>query len=203
MLGISRSSTAALLTQLGQLGNLLVVTPGTSFAGQGQLPGQATGTIRRIAPVRDAASTGLLPHATVRRTDKINPLLTGGIAVQAADPNLPTALGIAHAYPHTQVLLGNHWFTVIGILQPAPISPEIDRSVLIGYPIAQSLLGFDGNPTTIYVRVDPDPVDTVRGVLARTAKPDGPDQVQVSRPSDALAARIATNGSTSDSAQSR
>jgi putative ABC transport system permease protein len=38
------------------------------------------------------------------------------------------------------------WFYVAGILRPAPLAPQIDASVLVGYPAAQHYLGFDGHP---------------------------------------------------------
>jgi putative ABC transport system permease protein len=40
-----------------------------------------------------------------------------------------------------------------------------------------------------YVRADPDQVTDVQGVLAATANPEHPNELQVSRPSDALAAQ--------------
>jgi putative ABC transport system permease protein len=56
------------------------------------------------------------------------------------------------------------------------------------------MLGWDRAPTTIYVRAAPDRVTTVQSLLAATANPAHPDQVQVSRPSDALTARALTQG---------
>jgi putative ABC transport system permease protein len=50
-------------------------------------------------------------------------------------------------------------------------------------------LGFDGHPSTIYLRASTDQMDAVRGVVAPTADPQAPYQVTVSRPSDALIAR--------------
>ncbi len=144
--------------------------------------------------------------------------------MQAADPGLPATLGakLRHGtflnaatvrYPAVvlgaeaaavlgidqldvpvQVWLGGRWFTVVGILAPVQLAPEIDRSVLIGFPVAQTLLGFDGHPTELYVRANPNQVNTVRNVLAQTVNPVSPDQVQVSRPSDVLAAQAAAKG---------
>jgi putative ABC transport system permease protein len=74
------------------------------------------------------------------------------------------------------------------------LAPEINSSALIGFPVAQSLLGFDGHPTKLYIRTDPNQVAAVRSVLAATVDPAHPDQVQVSRPSDALAAQAAAKG---------
>jgi putative ABC transport system permease protein len=80
---------------------------------------------------------------------------------------------------------------VTGILDPVPLAPEIDRSALIGFPVAESLLGADGAPGPVYLRADPSQVDAVRSVLAPTTNPRHPEEVRVSRPSDALAARSA------------
>jgi putative ABC transport system permease protein len=57
--------------------------------------------------------------------------------------------------------------------------------------VAAALLGSDGSPGTVYVRADPEQVEAVQGVLAATANPESPNEVWVSRPSDALAARAA------------
>jgi putative ABC transport system permease protein len=97
-----------------------------------------------------------------------------------------------------QVFLGGRWFTVIGILNTLPLTPDIDRSVMIGWPVAEQLLGFNGHPTTIFERSDDDAVDSVRSVLAATVDPEHPDQVAVSQPSDALTAQLAA-GSAFDS----
>jgi putative ABC transport system permease protein len=91
------------------------------------------------------------------------------------------------------VWLGDRWFSVVGILRPLALAPEIDRAALVGFPAAEALLGGDGSPGTVYVRTDPDQVEAVRDVLPATANPANPNEVRVSRPSDALAARAAAN----------
>ncbi len=53
------------------------------------------------------------------------------------------------------------------------------------------MFGDDGNPSTVYVRADPERVTEVRSLLGRTASPQRPEEVDVSRPSDALEARAA------------
>jgi putative ABC transport system permease protein len=80
---------------------------------------------------------------------------------------------------------------VVGILKPVPLAPELDPAALIGWPVAASALSFDGYATTVYTRTRDDAVADVRAVLAATANPEHPNEVQVSRPSDALAARWA------------
>src|SRR5258706_3396708 len=51
-----------------------------------------------------------------------------------------------------------------------------------------------GPPSSIYVRADTDRVAEVQALLAPTANPQGPDEVNVSQPSDALTARAAAAG---------
>jgi putative ABC transport system permease protein len=58
---------------------------------------------------------------------------------------------------------------------------------------AETYLGFEGIPSTIFVRVDPAHVDEVIDVLAATANPEVPEEVEVTRPSDALEARDAAD----------
>jgi DNA-binding response OmpR family regulator len=91
-------------------------------------------------------------------------------------------------------VLGGEWFAVVGILDPVPLAPELDSAALVGWPAAGTYLRFDGNPTTVYARSVESQVLSVRAVLAPTANPAVPDQVLVSRPSDVLAAKQATDG---------
>ena len=81
------------------------------------------------------------------------------------------------------------WFYVTGILDPAVLTPEIDSSVLVGYPAARKYLGFDGHPSTIYLRTRTSQVTTVDSLLAAQANPENPDEVNVSQPSSALTAQ--------------
>src|SRR5690606_21637861 len=48
-----------------------------------------------------------------------------------------------------------------------------------------------GHPTTIYTRSAEDQVEAVSAVLGATANPEAPNETEVSRPSDALAAKQA------------
>ncbi|MEV1178616.1 ABC transporter permease [Nonomuraea sp. NPDC049784] len=223
VIGISSSSREQLLRQLDKLGtNLLTVAPGqTMFGENAKLPTTALAMVQRIRPVRTAAATGAV-EATIRRNNHIPDAVTGGIAVQAASTDLLTTLEGAVAKgtwlndatarqptvvlgakaaerlgltrTGVQVWMGGRWFTVIGILGPMPLAPEIERSALVGFPAAQELLGFDGYATTIYERSSDESVESVREVLARTVNPENPEEVAVSRPSDALAAKAAAAG---------
>ncbi len=93
--------------------------------------------------------------------------------------------------PPPQILIDNHWFSVIGILEPLALYPEIDRAVLVGWGPAQNKLGFDGHPSSIYLQADEPVLEEVRSVLPETINPERPDAVRVTRPSEALAAKRA------------
>jgi putative ABC transport system permease protein len=220
VLGISAVSRAGLLAQIHRLGtNLLTAAPGqTLFGDAASLPASAVPMVGRIPGVTSVSAVGTVPKATVRRTDRIDPAETGGITVSAARPDLLTTLGgrvrsgtylSAGTSRYPAVVLGavaaerlgidragqgvyiaGRWFTVIGVLDSLPLAPEIDRSALIGWDMASSL-GFDGHPTTIYERSTDDAVSSVWSVLAGTVDPQNPEQVKVSRPSDALTAQLA------------
>jgi putative ABC transport system permease protein len=219
VVGISSSSAADLDRALAALGtNLLTVAPGnTIFGANATLPDDSVAMVKRIGPVESATATGAVADANVYRTDKIPAAQTGGLAVLAAQLDLLRTVGATVAdgswlnaatarYPAVvlgataarrlgtgpAVYLGGRWFTVVGVLKPVPLAPELDTAALIGWSAATSYLGFDGHPTTLYTRsVDAD-VEAVQAVLAATANPADPNEVKVSRPSDALAARRAT-----------
>jgi len=223
VVGISSSSRADLDRALAALGtNLLTVAPGQTFFGDNAtLPDDSVRMIARIGPVQSATATGTVTNTAVYRTNRIPTAQTGGISVLAARLDLlatvgahlangtwlnaatnryPAAvlgsaaarrLGLTSAGP--AVYLGGRWFTVVGVLDAVPLAPEIDSAVLVGWPAATTYLGFDGHPTTVYTRSVDAQVENVRSVLAATANPDNPNEVKVSRPSDALAARRATD----------
>jgi putative ABC transport system permease protein len=90
-----------------------------------------------------------------------------------------------------RVFLGGRWFTVVGILNPLPLAPEIDRSALVGFPVAAADLGYDGHPSRIYVRTDVAATARVAALLSPTADPETPGGAAVSQPSAALTARLA------------
>jgi putative ABC transport system permease protein len=184
------------------------------------LPADAPAMIRRIPPVQSVAAVGNVEGISVRRTAAIPAIETGGISVLAAQPTLlgtlsaalargrfldPVAdhfpqtvlgasaartLGIGTLSSTTQVYLGGRYFTVVGILAPVAIAPEIDNAALISFGLADDLFGLEGHPSRIYLRVDPDQVAAVAGVLAFTAAPEQPETVEVRRPSDVLLTRI-------------
>ncbi len=219
----SQSDLLAQIDRLGT--NLLTVQNGRSFnGGEANLPRAAPLMIGHIPAVEHVSATALLTGA-VYRSDLVPSYETGGIGVRATDVALlgtlngtvmhgtflnaamaqyPTTvlgfgaaryLGIDRLDAPTRIWMGRRWFIVVGILEPLPLAPEIDQSALVGWPIAQAALGFNGFPTRIYVRAATDQVTPVDALLGATANPENPEQVAVSRPSDALAARLAVQSS--------
>jgi putative ABC transport system permease protein len=180
--------------------------------------------IARIPPVRSTTAVAAVDGATVRRSAAIPAARTSGIGVLAAQPSLletlsarvvrgrfldetaaryPTTvlgheaariLGVGALTEPTQVFLGGRYFTVAGVLAPVPVAPEIDIAALIGFGVAAEMFAVEDGPSRIYLRVDPDHVAAVAGVLTATASPSREGDVQVRRPSDILLARIAAKG---------
>jgi len=214
----SKSELLAQLDSLGT-NLLTVEASAGIGAGSGELPDTAAAMISRIAPVEVTTTVSTVAGANVYRSDFIPPGETNGITVQAVDLSLldtlagglhegrwldsatasyPTAvlgsvtaerLGIQSVTGQQQIYLGDTWFTVIGILDEFQLSPDLDRAVLVGLDAAATYLDDDNIPTSILVRVDPDQVTDVLDVLARTANPQNPEEVNVARPTDALEAR--------------
>jgi putative ABC transport system permease protein len=85
---------------------------------------------------------------------------------------------------------GGTWLYVAGILNPDVLSPDVDSSVLVGFPFAQQYLGFDGQPSTVYVKTTDSQVNEVYNLLAAQANPENPSGVGVSQPSSALVAQV-------------
>jgi putative ABC transport system permease protein len=199
--------------------NLLTVTNGQGLTGKtAELPLTAPGMIARIDPVTNVAETATI-SAKVFRTPLIPPIDTNALSVQAASLGLvrtlgvkvlegrylnaatatePVAvlgylaaqrLGIDHLYQGERIWVEDQWFYLASILGPAVLTPEIESSVLVGFPAAKRYLGSNGHAKTIYVRAQNEQVAGVQAVLARTANPEGPNEVNVSQPSDTLVAR--------------
>jgi putative ABC transport system permease protein len=201
--------------------NLLTVTAGTTLDGSpARLPATAPAMIGRIDGVRQVAYLGQV-RGGVYRHDRMPAGQSGGLSIQAASLTLPATLGVpvvsgvwlneaTARYPATvlgaaaarrlgvaevrdnpQVYLAGQWFTVVGILGPSPLDRGVDQAALVGGPVAAERLGFDGHPTKIYERSTDATVAAVRRQLSTMANPEHPDEVQLSRPSDALVARAA------------
>ncbi|WP_230393702.1 ABC transporter permease [Plantactinospora alkalitolerans] len=220
VVGISASSHADLDRKLAKLGtNMLTVSPGrTMFGKQATLPDESVAMIKRIGPVQSATATGVVGTVHAYRNDRIPVAQTGGLSVVAAKLDLLTTVGAqldqgvwlngaTDRYPAVvlgataaerlgygpTVYIGGRSWVVVGVLRKVALASELDTSVIMGWPAATTYLAFDGHPTTVYTRSADSQVEAVRGVLAATANPSAPNEVDVSRPSDVLTLRRATN----------
>jgi len=218
----SQAGLLAEIDRLGT--NLLTVTNGQSVTGQNvELPLRAPAMIGRIGPVWQVQYIGTTT-ANAYRTPLIPKVQTSGLSVDAASLGLPRAvgttvyqgrylnpatarepvcvlgaaaaqrLGIDRIYRGERVWVGGMWFYVTGILKPAVLAPEIDSSVLVGYPAAKTFLHYGGRPTTVYVRTTNSRVTAVDNLLASQANPQQPEEVNVSQPSAALTAQADAQG---------
>ena len=214
----SQAGLLAEINQLGT-NLLTVSNGQSFGGGAAELPTTAPGMIARISGVQQVQSTGAVSGVNAFRTPYIPSVDTNGLTVQAASLDLLAAvatsvaqghylnpataqqpvvvlgavtarlLGIDRIYPGERIWVGGQWFYIAGILNPAVLATAIDTSVLVGYPAAEKYLGFDGHPSTIYLRAQTDQVTAVDNLLAATANPENPSGVSVSQPSDALVAQ--------------
>ena len=222
VVGISSSSRAQLDAELDSLGtNLLTATAAQSLTGERvPLAPDTVGKVDLLDEVTAASSTSSLP-LPVYRSELSDPAATGGISTLVAELDLlevvsaevgsgtwlndatarypavvlgsDAAKRLGIVTPGSRVLLGGTYFTVVGILDPVRLAPELDTGALIGPEVAATLFGYDGSPTRVYERSDDAAVERIRELLPATIAPQSPDRVEVSRPSDALAARNAAD----------
>jgi putative ABC transport system permease protein len=184
-----------------------------------ELSTTAPAMISRISGVQQVQSTGTVSGANAYRTPYIPSVETRGLTAQAASLGLlpvlattiaeghwlnaataqePVAvlgataaqlLGVDRIFRGERIWVGGQWFYLAGTLKPTVLAPAIDTSVLVGYPAAKKYLGFDGHPSTIYLRAQTSRVNAADNLLAPTANPENPNEVNVSQPSDALVAQ--------------
>jgi len=214
----SQAGLLAEIDQLGT-NMLTVTNGQSLFGQPAELPTRAPAMIGRISGVLAVQDTAYVNNVNVFRSPLIPAIDTNALTVQAASLGLlratgdtlaagrflnaatarePVAvlgalaaqrLGLDRVFSGERIWLGNQWFYVAGILSPAVLAPDLDASVLVGYPAAEVYLGSDGHPSTVYVRAQTDRVDAVQALLAATANPEYPNEVDVSQPSQALVAR--------------
>lgn len=217
----SKADLLAELRALGT--NRLQIQPGQSLVGAGDvtLPETAARQVARVDGVQQAA--GVSPvDATVRRSDAIAEIETNGLTVRSADVGLLDAVGgtvadgrwldrAVETLPVTvlgaiaaerlgvteadgrAVLIGDELFTVVGVLDPVPLYETLDAVAFVGHPIAAEIFDDAADPSAVYVVADEDTLEETRAVVPAAANPQSPGEVEVSNPSDALAAREAVD----------
>lgn len=179
----------------------------------------AAAQVALLSGVTAASSIATVPNATVYRNQFINKNATAGITTAGAKLNLLAVVGaslhsgtwltpITAQFPYVvlgakaaqslgintpgdQILVGGRYLTVLGILNPVILAPELDYLALVGTPAAASLYGSNNAPSNVYERSSDEAVAKIQTLLAPTISPQNPANVLVSRPSDALAAKAA------------
>jgi len=204
--------------------NLLVVENGqTLTGGTAELPAVAPAMIGGIDGVTEVQETGsvtgdvftspLIPAvdtnaigidaASLGLLRTVGTTVAQGSYLNAATVHRPVCvlgaataqrLGIDQVYSGERIWTDNVWCYVAGVLNPAVLAPDIDSSVLVGFPAAERYFGFDGHPSTVYVRAQTSQVDEVDNLLGPTANPENPSEVDVSQPSAALVAQADAQG---------
>jgi len=220
----SQAGLLAEIRQLGT--NLLTAGNGETITGQpAELPDAAPGMVARLPGVTTVQYTGAV-SADAYRSPLIPSIDTDGLSVDAASLGLPAVagtsvaqgsylnaatdkepvavlgaeaaqlMGIDRIWPGMRIWVGDQWFYLVGILNPAALAPQIDISILVGFPAAQAYLGFDGHPSELYIRTVNTPAATtsVDNLLAAQANPEYPNEVNVSQPSQALTAQADAAG---------
>jgi putative ABC transport system permease protein len=213
------------ISQLGT-NLLTVTNGQSLAGGPAELPLPAPGMIGELPGVTAVQYTGALQNVNAYRSPYIPAVNTNAIIVAASSLDLPQAAGTSVAagaylnaatarepaavlgaaaaqrlgddrvWPGMRIWVGETWFYVVGILKPALLAPQIDSSVLIGFPAAEHYLGFDGHPSNIYVRTENTQAatDAVDNVLGAQASPQDPEEADVSQPSSALTAQADAAG---------
>lgn len=223
VMGLSASNRAQLLAELDRLGtNLFSVRGALDFnGGSTSLPLTSAAQLERLGGVEAAATTREIPGG-VRRSPDTSRGAAPGISAAATQTNLLGVVGAelatgrfldASTGAYDNVVLGalaaerlgvdragvrvridDRWMTVIGILEPATLAPDLDALALIGEEAAARYFdddrpdAVDPEVDVVYLRADPASLEDVRSVIGSTLRPTSPQEVAVERPSDALEA---------------
>jgi putative ABC transport system permease protein len=205
---------------------LTVTDGQTSSGTTAELPTTAPAMVAELPGVTAVQYTATVSNVSAYRSPYVPSIDTNGLNVTASSLGLPAVvgtsvaegtylsratarepaavlgywaaqrLGVDQVWPGEKIWVGGRWFYVVGILKSATLAPNIDDSVLIGFPAAEKYLGLDGHPSEVYVRTQDSPAVTtaVDGVLGAQADPESPSQAEVSQPSAALTAQAEAAG---------
>lgn len=217
---IPASSQADLDRRLSALGaDLLRVDPVQSGDEVRTLPPESQAMLGRVGPVTGAAVVANT-HAAVRSSD-LRPQGDGAITALAVSGSLDELLRLRVAdgraldgdveptvvlgsdaaerlgldrLPSAPVTIdiGGVAFTVVGVLAPSPLAVDLQSAVLMDWEDAEAWLDPDVRPTVAYVAAPVETIGELRPVLASTLSPESPGRVLVSRPSDVIAAKLAS-----------
>jgi putative ABC transport system permease protein len=141
VLGISESSKAGLVAELNKLGtNLLTIQPGQNFFGENaSLPASAARAVRNLASVRDAAAV-TTASASVRSSPYIEAAETGGITVEACEPQLLSTLQ-GKLTKGIFLNRANSRYPIVVLGSTAAQRLHIDRLTIAGRPVQVYISG--------------------------------------------------------------
>ena len=162
----SQAGLLAEIAQLGT--NLLTVTNGTDYQRPARRAARRRAGDGRPAGRRHRRPVHRHRQRRVYRSPLIPSIDTDGLSVAAASLGLPAVagtsvargsylnaatarepvavlgaeaaqlMGIDRIWPGERIWVGGQWFYVVGILNPATLAPQIDTSVLVGFPAARA-----------------------------------------------------------------
>jgi putative ABC transport system permease protein len=220
----SKAKVDQVLDALGTNVLTLTLTQAQGLGEPVPLPSTALESVLRQDDVESAAAVGAVPDTGVYRNDHVPAPQTKGLGVLAAWGDVPrvlggglaagrwiddavgappqvvlgaraaAVLGMGDLRPDSRVWIGGRWVQVVGVLEPVALAEDLDSRVFVPGGFAEQL-GFDGAPTAVYTRIRPADVERSRDLLAGAVRPGAPQDVGVTRPSDALAAKNATDDS--------
>lgn len=172
--------------------------------------GNTTAVVRRSPLVDPQTTVGLnVMASTTNLLRVVSGTVLRGSFLERRSEGLPVAvlgyqaagsLGVSSPSSPgrpVRILIGSRPFTVVGITAPMPVTSDLDWAVFIGWDAARADLHWNGRATVAYVRVHDNRLQAVSSLLGPTLFPPDPGYVNVSQPSDALAAKRAAQSTSS------
>ena len=196
--GFGRGNATLPSTAVSMVGRIGPVTAVSS------LTTLTTATVQRTDQVDTGITGGISVFAAdPGLADTLHASLASGKFLDAATAQYPAVvlgataaqkLGVTNVADGLRVHINGYWFDVIGVLNPVAAAPGVDRAAVIGLPAAETYINQATiSPDQLYVRTQDGATDAVAGVLGPTVNPATPEEVSVTRPSDALAAQHAAS----------
>ncbi len=132
-----------------------------------------------LEPVNGSIAFGRFHDAT---SVEVPAVVLGSLAAER--------LGIRHLVGHPTINISGTNFSVIGVLDEFDtLNTDLNRTAIVGLPVASDLFETPDNPSAIYAQVKPEALDDARDLIPAQANPAAPGEVAVSRPTEALEIR--------------
>jgi putative ABC transport system permease protein len=164
-------------------------------------------TVRRTSYVDEQQTSGITVYGADRSLLRtMSASMRSGSFLSANDDRFPVVvlgsvaarrLGLTDVASRPQVWIGDRSYRVVGIMDDVTLDSSLDRAALVSTAQVRALTGAAADevtPAKVYVRADEVALERVRGLLAPSANAEHAEEVDVSRPSDALEAKAAAEG---------